>query len=85
MAIDWMNPSDDILEARRVGQQDRQDEVDELQAALEDWRGQAVDCNHEIVRLRAANDHLRAESHAWEKTAMRLAAKAGPDGGYPNV
>ncbi len=38
MAIDWLNPSDDILEARRVGREDRDQEVDELQAEVERLR-----------------------------------------------
>ena len=31
MAIDWLNPSQDILDARQAGRNDLQDEVEELE------------------------------------------------------
>lgn len=32
--IDWMNPTQDVMDARSIGRQDRQDEIDELEAQL---------------------------------------------------
>ena len=43
MAIDWMAPGDDIWEARRVGRQDRDEEVEDLAAEVERLRGEVAD------------------------------------------
>lgn len=69
MAIDWLNPSNDILDARNVGRQDRQAEIDDLESRVEQIQavskqpGQYVACP---FCLETDFDRLGLKTHLTE-------------------
>ena len=59
MTIDWLNPSDDVLEAKQVGYNaglaERNSELEAAQAETDDLRRQLEEAKTENENLRAAN------------------------------
>ena len=81
MAIDWLSPSDEILEARRIGYQERQSEVDELQAEVERLRpkanawDQTIAMMHDVLGATLAepeSNTTNAFINVWQKQQAEI-------------
>ena len=56
--IDWLNPSEDILEAKRVGYHE----------AAREWGEELADLQAEIERLQAKNTEIQANYNDYVNT-----------------
>lgn len=47
--IDWTNPSDDVVEARRIGHEDAMSDADEIREAMKDRLLEQIDILQPVV------------------------------------
>jgi hypothetical protein len=60
--VDWMNPSQDMLDARQAGRNDMAGEIDELNAEVQALRGELEE---KTTLLELANEGLPMDGDLW--------------------